>query len=253
MSWVPWAWLPEIFGAGRENHLMRVSSIVTSVIYGDGRVDYSTCQAPAGSVDVLRLAFRPTSVTADGKPLAGRADLQGNGYQVLDLPGGDALVTIRHDGCRNIVVLGDDPQQAVDDDRFSFTEGWTASRDPQDMGGQVRVSSAPGATATFSFAGNQVRLIGRVDAAGGSADVYLDEVKQLVGLDCWNPTPRNQQVLYYKNGLANGEHRLKIVVRGARNPLSQGQNVYVDTVQWSTATGTGGFGEGGGPQEHPSG
>jgi Malectin domain len=243
------AWLPEIFGAARENHLMRSSSVVTSVIYGDGRVSYSTCQAPDGSIDVLRLAFRPSSVTAGGKPLLNRADLDRNGYQIQDLPGGDALVTIRHDGGCDVVVLGEDPQQEADEDELSFTGEWSASRDPQDLGGQVRVASAPGAAVAFSFAGNQVRLIGRVDAGGGLADIYVDDVKQLVGLDCWNPGPRYQQVLYYKNGLANGDHRLKVVARGAKNPLSQGQNVYIDAVQWSAATGSVLFGEGGGPQE----
>jgi hypothetical protein len=243
------AWLPEIFGASRENHLMRSSSVVTAVTYGDGRVAYSACQAPGGSVDVLRLAFRPSAVTADGKPLASRADLQANGYQIQDLPGGDALLTIRHDGCRDIVVLGDDPQQAVDDDRLVFKGDWSASRNPQDLGGQARVASALGANMTFPFVGNQVRLVGRVDPAGGFAEIYVDDVKQLVGLDCWNPAPRYQQVLYYKNGLPNREHRLKVVVSGRRNPLSQGQNVYVDAVQWSSATGSGGSGEGGGPLE----
>ncbi len=243
------AWLPEIFGAPRENHLMRTSSVVTGVTYGDGRVAYSTNQAPAGSVDVLRLAFRPSAVMADGKPLASRADLEQNGYQVRDLRGGDALVTIRHDGCREIVVQGEDPQQAADDANLSFSGEWGSSQDPQDLGGRVRVASAPAAAMTFSFAGNQVLLIARVDPTGGLADVYVDDVKQLVGLDCWNPAPRSQQVLYYKSGLSNGEHRLKIVVRGAKNPLSLGQNVYIDAVQWSAAAGSGGFGEGGGPQD----
>lgn len=243
------AWLPETLGANRENHLMQTSAVVTSVVYGDGHIRYSTFQASPPSVDVLRLAFRPTAVTADGKPLPLRSDLKANGYQVKDLAGGDFLVSIRHDGLRNIVVAGNDPQQWSDDGRFAYTGDWSIAQNPQDLGGQVHVASTAGATMSYSFIGNQVRLIGRVDSTGGLADVYLDDVKQLVGLNCWNPAPRCQQVLYYKNGLSNGEHRLKIVVRGAKNPLSQGMNVYVDAVQWSAATGTSGFGEGGGPRQ----
>ena len=85
---------------------------------------------------------------------------------------------------------------------------------------------------TCRFQGNQVRLIGRADPSGGLADVYLDGVKQPVGIDCWTPyAVRHQQVLYYHNGLANGPHELKIVVRGEKNPYAKGSNVYVDAVQ----------------------
>jgi len=243
------AWLPEELGACRENHLMRTSAVVTSVVYGIGQIRYSTFQAPAPSVDVLRLAFCPDSVTADGQPLPRRHDLSANGYQVKKLAGGDWLVSIRHDGRRNIVVAGNDPQQGSDDGHFTYTGDWRIARNPQALGGQVHVASAAGATMSCSFRGNQVRLIGSVDPAGGLADLYLDDVKQLVGLDCWNPTPRHQQVLYYKNGLSNGEHRLKIVVRGEKNPLSQGTNIYLDALQWSAATGSSDWGQGGGPRE----
>ena len=102
---------------------------------------------------------------------------------------------------------------------------------------------------SFSFTGSQVRLLGRVDLQGGLADVYVDGVKPLVGIDYWNPSPRHQQVLYYRNGLSDGEHTLKIVARGNGNPRSSGANVYVDSIQWSTASGSAGNAEGGGPTD----
>ena len=41
-----------------------------------------------------------------------------------------------------------------------------------------------GASVSFEFEGNQVRLIGRTNPSGGRADVYLDGVKQLAcGID----------------------------------------------------------------------
>ena len=55
------------------------------------------------------------------------------------------------------------------------------------------------------------------------------------------------QVLYYKNGLTNGPHELKIIAKGAKNAVAGGNNIYVDAVQYSAATGSTGFGEGGGP------
>ena len=105
------------------------------------------------------------------------------------------------------------------------------------------------ARARLDFTGNQVRLIGRADPSGGKADVYLDGVKQLCGIDFWCPQARDQQVLCYKNGLAQGKHRLEIVALGTKNPVSTGTRVYLDAVQWSAAQGESGFGQGGGPTE----
>ena len=68
---------------------------------------------------------------------------------------------------------------------------------------------------------------------GGSADVYLDGQKQLVHIDAWNPAPRNRQVLYYRNGLPQGRHTLKIVPRGEHNPYSKGNRVGIEALQFS--------------------
>jgi hypothetical protein len=109
------------------------------------------------------------------------------------------------------------------------------------------VASQPGARASFSFEGNQVRLIGRADPNGGKADVYLDGVRQLCGIDFWCPQARNGQVLHYRNGLPQGKHRLEVVALGTKNLLSAGTRVCVQAVQWSAAQGESGFGEGSGP------
>ena len=98
-----------------------------------------------------------------------------------------------------------------------------------------------------AFEGNQVRLIGRADAFGGEADVFVDGVRQLVPIDCWNPSPRTEQVLYYKNGLSPGSHALKVVARGTKNPYSQSTRVYVEAVQFSAESAASGFPTGTGP------
>ncbi|MHB8523172.1 MAG: malectin domain-containing carbohydrate-binding protein, partial [Limisphaerales bacterium] len=241
------AWLPEIFGAAGENHILRSSGVVTSVVYGRGRISYATFDAPADSVEVLRLAFRPANVTADGKRLHSLPDLKTRGYQLQSVPGGDWLVTIRHDGSRNIVVAGDDPQDIAEDGTLSFSGDWRAIHDLRESGGTARVSSTSESSAAFSFTGNQVRLLGRAAPDGGLADVDLDGARQRAVIDCWNPATRHQQVLFYQNGLQNRRHELRVVVRGARNPVSRGANVYVDAVQWSAVSRPGYCGEGGGP------
>ena len=120
---------------------------------------------------------------------------------------------------------------------------------PDASGGKLHVAEAAGAGVSFAFEGNQVRLIGRADPSGGRADVYLDGVKQLCGIDFWCPVARDQQVLCYKNGLAQGKHTLKIVALGTKNPYSKGTRVYVDAVQWSAAQGEAGLGEASGPAD----
>lgn len=240
------SWLPEIMGAARENHIMRSSSVVSSVVYGKGKIDYSTFDAPSNSVDVLRLAFEPTKITADGQALASRADLSANGYTVKALPVGDYIVTLRRDGATKISVEGDDPQELADSPALKYTGKWKTVSQPAAVGGSVQSASGGGAAAEFTFTGNQVRLLGTVSPASGKADVYVDGVKQLVFIDFWNPRELHQQTVYYLNGLSQGEHTLRVVARKDRNPLSKGNAIAIDAVTHSAAQGSNGFGEGGG-------
>jgi hypothetical protein len=213
-------WLPEELGASRENHIVRSTAVLNAVRYGDGRIEYTTFDAPSNTTEVLRLAFAPKKVTADGKKLKRRTNTDASGYTVKELPNGDAIVTIRHDGAKHIVVTGNDLQQEIKSTALAH-----------------------------EFTGNQVRLIGSVGPDGGLADVYLDGQKQLVPIDCWNPTPRDGQVLYYKNGLPQGKHTLKIAARGAHNPYSKGDRVSVEAVQFSSAAKAYGYPTGTGPTE----
>jgi hypothetical protein len=242
------AWLPESLGSSRENHIMRSSSVVTAVSYGKGGIEYATFDAPAGTVDVLRLAFEPESIRADGRRLEKRNDLDANGYAVKGLGNGDCMVTVRHDGCRRIRVDGDDGARLTDDTDLTYDGQWQEASDADDHGGHVRTADKAGASASARFVGNQVQVLGRVGPEGGLADVYVDGVKQPAGIDCWSPLrERHRQVLYYTSGLRNARHELRLVVRGDGNPRSNGARVCIDAVRWSDAAGDSGFGEGGGP------
>jgi hypothetical protein len=243
------AWQPEVLGANRENHIVRSSEVVESVQYGKGRIEYRAYAAAAPAEDLLRLAFQPRAVTADGKPLPRRTDSSRNGFTIRPLANGDCLLGVRHDGCRRVVVEGDDPQETASHDRLRYEGAWSAEKSADAPQARLHAAVQAGARAGFQFHGNQVRLIGRAGPAGGKADVYLDGVKQLAGIDFWCPQVRDRQVLYYRNGLAQAAHRLEIVATGSKNPRSQGTWVNVQSVQWSAAEGESGFGTGGGPAD----
>jgi len=243
------AWLPSVLGPNRENHIVRSSSIVNHVVYSRGKIAYSTFDAPKNTIDVLRLAFRPKRITANGRILKSRSALDFNGYSEQDLSNGDCIVSIRHDGRTKIVVEGDDTQQQLAAEALSFSGNWTAKNGEGNSAENIQVTSTTGANMTYSFEGNQVRLIGAVGPDGGLADVYLDNVKQLCGIDFWNPYRLQHQVVYYQNGLANQRHTLKVVASGSGNLRSGGTRVSIEGIQCSLASGDAGFGEGGGPTD----
>ena len=113
-----WA-VPE-WAPADESHLLGSSSIVTKIAYGKGSVTYSTFDPQ--SSDVLRLDFVPEFVTANGKPLERRKDLDQPGYVFDD---NTRVLRIRHDQGRDIDIQGkegkapplyvtfDDPHEAA--------------------------------------------------------------------------------------------------------------------------------------------
>jgi len=243
------AWLPREFGPNRENHIVRSTSVVREVLYEKGRVSYSTFDAPEGTEEVLRLAFTPSSIRAGGQRLEQRQDLQANGYSLEPLPNDDVIVRIHHEGQTQVVVEGPDPQEVADDQAFTFDGGWTPTKDPASFGGSYQSADQSGAAMTFKFTGNQVRLLGAVGPDGGWADAFVDGAQEPTIVECWNPSPRQQQPIFIRKGLTNGPHELKIVARGEKNPVASGAKVGIDAAQYSAATGDAGFGSGGGSKE----
>jgi hypothetical protein len=241
------AWLPEVTGAGRENHIVRSSGVVKRVVYGKGKITYSTFDAQSPAIEVLRLAYVPSSIAAGGAALGARQDLGAPGYTVHSLPGGDAIVSIRHDGATEVVVSGPDPQTMVDGKQLRFEGRWSETSNRDASAGAMHVTAERGAAVIYSFRGNQVRLVGSAGPRGGLADIFLDDQKQLTLIDCHSPVPVYQQILYYRNGLDNGAHTLKVVARGTGNPVSKGAEISIDGAQSSEAIGESNFGEGGGP------
>ena len=95
--WAVPEWAPE-----DESHLLGSSSVVTRVSYTKSGVTYSTFDGAAE--EVLRLDFKPEFVTANGRALAERKDLDAAGY-TFDAK--TRVLRIRHEDARDIDVQGE--------------------------------------------------------------------------------------------------------------------------------------------------
>lgn len=89
---------------GGQSHLLGSTSVVQRVADGNDRITYRTFDADA--TEVLRLAFRPNSITAGGKLLHRASSLEGAGYTLDPLEGGGFAVRIHHVSSGNLVVAG---------------------------------------------------------------------------------------------------------------------------------------------------
>jgi hypothetical protein len=241
------SWLPEELGPSRENHLIRSSAVVDSIVYSKGDITYTTFDSPPETIDVFRLSYVPKEISADGQPLSQLRKLERNGYVIKKLPDGDSIVSIRHDGKKNIFLSGADPQTELINRDLMYNGAWTEDKDDSSSSGSIFWTDNKDASVSSVFTGNQVRLTGRADQFGGYADIFIDNIKQNVFIDFWNPAVRGQQILYYRNGLEPGEHTLKIIARGTGNPYSQGSRIYIDTLQYSSESGIHNYPSGTGP------
>jgi hypothetical protein len=85
-----------------ENHLLRSTSVIQRVSYGERSVEYRTFDATG--TQVLRLNFKPTRIMAGGTALNERNDLREEGYTVQSLAGGDYVLRVRHTRSNQVSV-----------------------------------------------------------------------------------------------------------------------------------------------------
>jgi hypothetical protein len=101
-------WAEPEWAPSDESHLLGSSSVVTKIWYARGSVTYSTFDP--SSTDVLRLNFRPGSVSAGGRKLNRRSDLQEEGY-ILDES--KNILRIRHDKSKDVDIQGGGTSQGA--------------------------------------------------------------------------------------------------------------------------------------------
>jgi len=174
-----WA-VPE-WAPADESHLLGSSSVVTRIHYGKGAVTYSTFDAE--SSDVLRLDFVPDFVTAGGKPLTQRKDLEQPGFTFDDAT---HVLRIRHLDARDIDVQGADgsaPAHTITFDDPHVAAG-TVLRGDYPSGAiewgsdQWQIHVPQGGFGTFNLV--------LADHKGGRADFRFYWPRIFVGMDVYN-------------------------------------------------------------------
>lgn len=105
---------------------------------------------------------------------------------------------------------------ASDDERWSWKGRWsshTNARGERVEG--VKKASSKGAEATVRFEGTGFILTGSYLPSGGRADVYLDDQPaETVDVYIEGGSERGTESVFHRFGLANGQHTVRLVVRG---------------------------------------
>jgi hypothetical protein len=156
---------------------------------------------------------------------AGRAD--GAGVRVES----DGSAAVRLEALPAPSAWVDDRDPAV---RFVGT--WVPlNGDPKSYQGTETASNKAGDYVEFTFQGTGVAWIGSKDVYHGKADVYLDGELRAAGVDLYGQHRRSrgeekvhQQAFFCQEGLAPGEHTLRVVVTGDKSPESSNAYVSVD-------------------------
>lgn len=120
---------------------------------------------------------------------------------------------------------------SVFDPRWSFQGAWetaTARNSKQPRG---RATAAKGAEAAVAFSGTGAIVSGSYLPDGGKYDVYLDGKLDRT-LDAFSDEPgeRSGESVWHAFGLKNGEHTVRLVVRGEPYKGSKGANVSLDDI-----------------------
>src|SRR5438094_849038 len=100
--------------------------------------------------------------------------------------------------------------------------------------GAARLSTTPGAQATFTFTGTGISWIGARGTQSGIARVSLDGVL-IAMVDLYSPTEQIQAEVFAAKGLTDTSHTLTIEGTGQQNASSQNALIVVDAFEVTTS------------------
>ena|GEM_PF-2903506 len=121
------------------------------------------------------------------------------------------------------------------DDRDSaihYTGTWGQYDSPNDYNGTQTYSGTTGASASFTFKGSNIRIVGPKTQFYGIAKVYIDNILQ-GQFDQYASDVSYQQTLY-ESKLSYGTHTVKVEVSGNKNTNSTGNTIVLDKLEYET-------------------
>lgn len=125
-----------------------------------------------------------------------------------------------------VVTTVDDADIGTDMNQFQYTGWWQAETGiSTDYNGTEHWSNKgkwkdTPPSITLRFKGNKVEVFGKKENVGGIYKAVLDgDNANAVEIDTYNPTVQNQERLYMKEGLSEGEHTLTLTVLKKMNAM----------------------------------
>lgn len=128
------------------------------------------------------------------------------------------------------------------DPRVVYSGNWThagpsAGYTAGDYDSTESFSNTTGDSAQLTFQGTGIKFISAYDSNLGIIDVYIDGTRDAT-LDLYGPSKQPGQVVYTKTGLAAGDHTIKIVVTGQKNPAATDIYALIDGFEPITGSDT---------------
>lgn len=106
----------------------------------------------------------------------------------------------------------------IGDSTWSWKGGWKVRK-------QAALATDAQCEASLSFKGTGIALAGKLDGAGGQAEVYLDGVKAERPADAYAAPNTTDNDLWHVHGLPDGEHTVRLVTTGQKQPQSGGTRI----------------------------
>jgi hypothetical protein len=236
-TWTTWTDTPNYLTT--EKNSSTTGNYVEYTFYGQAIEWIGDRYSTYGKADVY---LDGSLVSADVDLYAPEKRYWQNLYSNLNLSLGFHTLKIVVDGTKNPASSGYNvnidylayaisPVRVYDDAEtgaITYNGTWSTFTDTGDYGSTEHNGNITSNSAQLSFTGTGVQWIGAKYNSYGKANIYVDGVLKVNGIDQYSSTKQYQQVLYQITGLSSGAHTIKVEVAGTKNASSSGFYVNVD-------------------------
>lgn len=114
----------------------------------------------------------------------------------------------------------------------SYSGTWYSASDSNAFNGAYKYNNTSNNYVQFTFNGTGVKWISCLGGNLGKADVYIDGTLSQSSIDCYSPSVVYQNINFSKTGLTNGQHTIKVVVKGTKNTSSSDYHLISDAFEY---------------------